>query len=79
MFYVFVIRFDVMGNFEKKLRTIPDLRKKETKGLVSLKVFFYFHTIALSFVFDNYCLTIDQLDSKDSSRKLQSNGAISYF
>jgi hypothetical protein len=38
-----------------------------------------YHTVALLFVFDKHCLIIDQLDSKDSCRKLQANCVISYY
>jgi hypothetical protein len=38
-----------------------------------------FGTVALSFVFSNYCPIMDSLGLKDSSRNLQSNCVISYF
>jgi len=51
-----------------------------TKQGPCLDLFFLnLDAVALSFVFDNYCLTIDKLDSKDLSHKLQTNYAISYF
>jgi len=41
--------------------------------------FWLLTTVALLFVFDNYCPITDKLGSKDSPRKLQSNCAISFY
>jgi hypothetical protein len=50
------------------------------QALFSSQLFFWFlASVVLSFVFGNYYPTIDQLGSKDLSRKLQPNYIISYF
>jgi len=49
-----------------------------TKALFSFEKFLNFNTVALSFVFDNYYSTIDYVGLKNSSRKLQTNYAISF-
>ena len=48
-------------------------------GLVQFRIFLVFGTVALSFLFDNYCLTVDQLGSKNSSRNLQVDCIISFY
>jgi len=47
--------------------------------LFSSIFFFKIDIVVLSFVFNKYCLIIDELGSEDSSRKLQVNCIINYF
>ena len=49
------------------------------RALFSSKKFYKMDTITFSFVFDKYYSIMDYLGSKDSSRKLQINCAISYY
>jgi hypothetical protein len=42
-------------------------------GYLVGKIFIQIPIVVFLFVFDNCCLTINQLDLKDSSRKLQTN------
>ena len=49
------------------------------KTLFRCKKFWDFDTVAFSFLFDKYCLIMEYLGLKDSSRDLQVNCAISFF
>jgi hypothetical protein len=48
-------------------------------GLFSFEIFLVFRIVTLLFLFDKYCLIIEYLGLKDSSRDLQVNCAISFY